>query len=451
MRRYSVMLLLYLFCLPCLADEKTDRVESLLARLRREPFHTELICEQMAGLGDGAVPALEVAARGGNSGAREMSLKCLAAMAWHVSPRAFYTTGSTFEDIVRFSRNRVADRLKARIKELEEAKDFEGLVDMVRTGDPAAALAAIEGIERIGRGKKAASEFLESVNSGDWFYAGALLARSPKDILPLVSEKLGSRKENDRLAAVTSLIAGPCPDALPQLLAALEDKSSLVRFKAAEALGVAGDKRAAQALAASLKDDTDYTVRAGAAWALGMLGEKESVAAALTGALADRKSHVVTRAIESLAVVGTKTALDALNAFSQDSSRDSLMRNRAIRAIGQIGGQDALERLKSLFSKTDEVYATVPTTVGLVGEVSLPFLRETLESAGDSDYSIINKCQLALGVMGAQAVPLLLDLLASEKSILRLAGRTLLKRLTNKDFEYDREKWEEYLKENPPK
>ena len=63
----------------------------------------------------------------------------------------------------------------------------------------------------------------------------------------------------------------------------------------------------------------------------------------------------------------------------------------------------------------------------------------------------IYRCRVALKAMGAAAVPLLLDLLESDKRLLRLTGRVMLQSLTGEDFRFDRAKWEKYLGENPPK
>jgi len=120
--------------------------------------------------------------------------------------------------------------------------------------------------------------------------------------------------------------------------------------------------------------------------------------------------------------------------------------------MGQIGGEEALKKLKPFFDKEDDAYSMVPSVIGSLGKISLPFIQETIDAAGEKDMKTFRKCRLTLSSMGAEALPLLLDLLESDKNILRLTGRTLLQALAeeDKDFEYDRAKWEKYFEENPP-
>jgi HEAT repeat protein len=434
-------------------SEKEAQVRKLLARLHREPFHAELICDKIATLGKEVLPELELASKEDDLSVRQAAKRSAAAIAWRVSPRSFYIVGGGFSDIIRLSHIPPTDALKKKIKQLEAEGDLDNLIDIVRTGHPQASLLALRSIESMGKESKAVKILLGSLQPLDWFYAGALLARSPKEVLATVIEKLGSRKDNDRLGAACVLVVSPCAQAVASLIKATEDKSSLVRLKSVQALGAAGDKKALDTLIKRLKEETDYTVRAEIAWALGLIQGSEKAAEVLTRALKDKKSNVVNRAIESLAVIGGKPALKALSTFAGNSQNDALTRNRAIRAIGQIGGENALDCLKPFFKKDDDNYSMVPAVIGSLGKAALPYIKEILESTGESELKTFRKCRLSLSAMGVEAIPLLLDLLDSKKNILRLTGRTLLQALTKgkRDFEYDRAKWEEYFKENPPK
>jgi HEAT repeat protein len=267
--------------------------------------------------------------------------------------------------------------------------------------------------------------------------------------LEVVLKKLRERAEGARLAALTALSIAPPETALASLLKALENKSSHVRGKAAVALGVLGDKGAVGPLIKTLKEDKDHKVRSQAAWALGIVKEAGKAAEALVASL--KESKVRSSAIESLAVIGGKTAIEGLVAFAKDEKQDMYDRKSALQAIGQIGGKEALKALKPLFGKNEEPYTALPQVLARLGKDALDFLKAALEEAGDKGVETVRQCQLALSAMRAEAVPLLLDLLESKKMRLRLLGRTLLRSLTSKDFEYDRNKWEEHLKENPPK
>lgn len=451
MKKLAVAVTIILFVSTSFADDKKAQVQKLLGRLRREPFHAELVCEEIVRLGEDAIPALESALKDEDIAARQVARRGIAAITWKISPRCFYTIGSGLGEITHFSRIRLTDTDRAEIKRLEKAGDLDGLLKVVRSGDPAAALGALEVVESLGREAQAAKRLLASVRSQDWFFAGVLLAHSPKKVSELVFKQLRSHTEGTRLGALTALIVAPAANAVNPLIESLTNKSSSVRLKAAEALGIIGDKRALRPLIKRLKEDTDYTVRAGAAWALGLLKGTDKAAAPLIAALKDKNTRVGSRAVESLAVVGDKAAIEALGALARDSGQDGTTRSRAIRAIGQIGGEDALEQLKPLFAEPGEAYSTVPSVLGSLGRTALPLLREALSKADEEDYKTRTKCQLALSTMGSQAVPLLLDLLDSTRSAVRLVGRTLLQRLTGQDFEYNRGKWEKHLRENPLK
>ncbi len=81
-----------------------------------------------------------------------------------------------------------------------------------------------------------------------------------------------------RVTAIRDLVrAGP--DAVPDMLAALEDADSHVRSVAATALGILGAREAVPALTRILAEDPDEVVRSHAAIALGEIAEVEAPAA----------------------------------------------------------------------------------------------------------------------------------------------------------------------------
>ena len=82
------------------------------------------------------------------------------------------------------------------------------------------------------------------------------------------------------------------------LISALQDDNATVRWKAAEALGEIGDKRAVEPLISALQDD-NATVREDAAWALGEIGDKRAVEP-LISALQDWDATVRRNAAEAL-------------------------------------------------------------------------------------------------------------------------------------------------------
>jgi hypothetical protein len=442
---------LILICAISFADTPVSQAEELLARLAKEPFHPELICDKIVKLGSEAIPALEAATQSDDPVLRTAALRSLAALDLGIRPHCFFAFGGGLEDIARLSHGKPLSQVQVRIDELKEANDLDGLLDVIKAGDPLAAREAIGAISSLDREADAARAMLASARPYDWFYSGVLLARTAKEVLPCVLEKLASREEADRHAAASALAVSPSAEALEPLLKAVEDRSSLVRRKAAQALGILGDERAAGPLAARLKEDKDSAVRADAAWALGLLKATDETVEALGAALADREELVAAKALESLAVAGGKTALRALSEFARNPGREARDRRTAIQAIGQVGGAEALEQLKPLFGEDDDAYSLVPSVLGSLGEIALPFLRGIIENSDNLDFSARVKLRLALGASGADAVPVLLDMLNSPNRHLCLMGREMLQVLTGKDFEFDRGEWEKYLKENPPR
>lgn len=87
-------------------------------------------------------------------------------------------------------------------------------------------------------------------------------ARQPVRALPLY-EQCASLVENN--------------EAAPAAIAALKDKDSQKRIKAAEALAKSCDSRATNPLLAAARSDEDVTVRVAAVEALGRLGDKEAI------------------------------------------------------------------------------------------------------------------------------------------------------------------------------
>lgn len=97
------------------------------------------------------------------------------------------------------------------------------------------------------------------------------------------------------------------------LINILDDDSWVVRYRAAEALGLIGDERALTALTGSLQDEKDH-VRYMAAKGLGMFKEKESLFS-LIPLLKDENEYVRRISATSLGSIGkSKSAKSAIAA-----------------------------------------------------------------------------------------------------------------------------------------
>ena len=88
-------------------------------------------------------------------------------------------------------------------------------------------------------------------------------------------------------------------DAVEALVAALKDESRLVRFDAVVALGRIKDSRALVPLTGLLRNGVEDTDRVAAAMALGLLGDKQA-AQPLIAALGDRDDDVRSQAADAL-------------------------------------------------------------------------------------------------------------------------------------------------------
>jgi len=128
--------------------------------------------------------------------------------------------------------------------------------------------------------------------------------------------------------------------AVPILIERMKDESTVVRSRAAEALGHLGrdDKAALDALIAGLKD-RDLEVRAAAASALGDQGAAAADAVdALAEALKDSEPFVRHESARALGTMGpaSERAVAALKEVVRDGS-DPILREYAAHALGQVG------------------------------------------------------------------------------------------------------------------
>lgn len=165
----------------------------------------------------------------------------------------------------------------------------------------------------------------------------------------LVARVLPTERIIERLAApwavetiLSTLRVGPSP--VSQLLADLPPRSPKVELDAslARALGIAGDPRAASALA-ELLDSDSVEVRISAARSLGRVGGPACVPA-LVRALSSEVWPVRAQAAKSLGALGAVEALEPLEICLSD--RAWWVRANAARALRELGepGVEALRR-----------------------------------------------------------------------------------------------------------
>jgi hypothetical protein len=133
----------------------------------------------------------------------------------------------------------------------------------------------------------------------------------------------------------------PSYEAVPALVAALNDSTPDVRARAAEALGVIGSTECVEPLLALL-DDTEAWVRMAAMRSLALLGSDEFLArAAITAE--DEGTWIRASTVESLGVLGAEEGLSlVLDALGDEEPH---VRRSAVVAALQIGSSRACQTL----------------------------------------------------------------------------------------------------------
>ena len=153
------------------------------------------------------------------------------------------------------------------------------------------------------------------------------------------------------------------PEAIPALMAALDDEDTYVRSRAALALGEIGEAALA-GLIAALRDGNDR-VRWGAALALGEIGGSSAVEA-LVGALSDPDEGVRQRVAGALGDIGEPAVPSLIEALRSD---EEVRRQGAIAAFGQIGRPAVPSCILALRDGGDwRVRSGVARALGEIGE-----------------------------------------------------------------------------------
>jgi HEAT repeat protein len=163
--------------------------------------------------------------------------------------------------------------------------------------------------------------------------------------------------------------------AVEPLLAALNDKNSAIRGRAAAALGQIGDARVVEPLLAALNDQ-DSAVRERAARALGRIGDARAVEP-LLAALNDQDRPE--RSCSEQKFPSVEPLLAALN-----DQGSSAVRRAAARALGQIGDARAVEPLLTMLKDGQKVAVEA---LGQMGKAAVEPLRTVLKDE-DTQESI---------------------------------------------------------------
>ena len=186
--------------------------------------------------------------------------------------------------------------------------------------------------------------------------AGALRPLLERDPDPLV-----------RAAAGRALGRLGVRDAVPDLIAALDDKSPEVRVVAAAALWRLPDPAATDALARHL-GDTDPAVREWSVQALGVIGEPR-VTSDVVRLLSDPVRAVRVSAVLSLGRIGDPAGLDPLVQYLAKGERDDEEKAETANAIAAIRSPQKTEALLKLLAASNQDQAQRLRLIAALGQV----------------------------------------------------------------------------------
>ena len=259
-----------------------------------------------------------------------------------------------------------------------------------------------------------------------------------------------------RLAAIIALAdhGSKAAPAIPDLLDALRGADEDQRLNAALTLSKIG--KAAVPEVAKLLDDGRTETRFYAIWALGWIGpDAAETEAPLLRALSDKSDDIRRKAAYAVGRVapGSRGALPVLirglsdsNPDVRNSAADALAhfgkygvssligvlddpepaRSAAAQALGAIGSdaKDAVGSLRKHLLADDNAAPAMADALGKIGKASIPALLAGVDSG---KQPIVNASIQALGHIGAEAAPNLVDLMGHKSpEVRRLATQTLV-------------------------
>lgn len=206
--------------------------------------------------------------------------------------------------------------------------------------------------------------------------------------------------EDDEIRHCAAAALGHIGDAaVDSLLATLSGPDPVARAESARALGYLADHRAFMPLIVAL-DDAEAEVRGSAAWALGGLRDPRSLVPLLV-ALDDADARVREGAAAGLGRSGDERAVRPLIAVLEDD--DENVRCRVVTALGELGGSRALSFLIAALigDASEDVRYAAADALGELGSDAVPPLLEALDGENEEVRGWI---ALALETLGAPAI-----------------------------------------------
>jgi HEAT repeat protein len=263
-----------------------------------------------------------------------------------------------------------------------------------------------------------------------------LSARQWADVL---TESRDARRRARAAEALGELGPG-AKDAVPALIAALDDDSPLVRIMAADALGRVGPeaKAAVPRLVAGLKPDRQIEPAARILTARGakeaLIGIGEPAVGAATELLAGDSAAEQAAGAEILARIGpaAKAARPTLEGLFKDS-KGPMVRIWAAAALVRVGADSKapLDFLKRTLSERGEIGMEAAAALGAIGQPALPILMDALTG---KDANAVGAADTGLRRLGPAAVEPLTKLLQSNDRKLRRVAASVLGDLESADL-----------------
>jgi HEAT repeat protein len=192
-------------------------------------------------------------------------------------------------------------------------------------------------------------------------------------------------------------------EAVPQLIAALGSNDPELRWRAARALGVIGDAKAAPALRKQTAD-SETLVRAQAIFALGRLraSDEESLKA-IVERLSDQDAQVRRASIRALRMIEAprQTVIPLIVKLLNDS--DPTIAMRALSSIAE-GGVEVVPALTAALKERDARYWAC-VALGEIGPQAKAAVPGLIEVLSDDRPEVRLQATIALGEIGPDAKP----------------------------------------------
>ena len=245
-------------------------------------------------------------------------------------------------------------------------------------------------------------------------------------------DHLGRKGILDKRKSVALLALTGSERVTDQLVEALHDGDSEIRYTAAQALGTIGSDRGAEPLIQLLNDESHDHVKIATMKALGRIGNERAVDI-LIAMLKDEHPTLKSAAKEALAISKSDRAIEPLLEALLDSTVE--YHDDTIAALGLICSERTVNLLIQSLHNKDYRYTNIASDVAwALGMAKGEFVVNALIAAlNDKDPSVKHYAASALGNIGSErAADALIELLQDETSFVRSSAAYSLGQIRSK-------------------